>query len=320
MTAHFPLARLRDALVADGITCVIHPGAQGRSARRFTGGYYQGCQASVVHHTAGSGNNPVNDINYILSGKGEGYVIANAYTAKNGTVHLLASGPTYTEGQGGPWGIIPANRANDVAFSDEVANPGDGTPYPEEQQTAVLALHRHVNRIAADVWDWPDDPYSKWRLFSHFEWAPGRKIDPYGPSRWSPDGGFWDMDAFRADTTGEDMLTFEHPNQRILDTRDGIGIPTNTRIADPVIIVADGLEDAVSVELNCQIVAAPVNGWLEVAGRSVLPWKASGADTPANQAREANTIRLPGFSSLVVAPHHSPAHVIIDVVEVVRRG
>lgn len=199
---HFPLGRLATDLRADGIQCDILPGAQGRSARRFTDGYYVGCQAVVQHHSVSSGFYPENDIEFILHGKGEGYVIANAYTGRYGKVTLIASGPTYTEGTGGPWGIIPANRANDVAFSNEIASWGaEDSAYPTVQQDAVLALGYHAGRIAAEVWDWADDPYSPHRAFSHFEWAPGRKIDPRGVSRWSPAGGMWDMDAFRRDMT-----------------------------------------------------------------------------------------------------------------------
>jgi len=199
VTAHFPLDRLRSALVADGVNVIVVAGAQGRSARRFTNGYYRGCQASVVHHTASSGRNPAAEVNYILRGKGDGHVIANVYTALDGAVHLIASGPTYTEGSGGPYGIIPANRANDVAFSNEVAG-GMGAPFPTPEQTRSVALvHGHANRIAADVWGWPDDPFAAHRLFAHFDWAPGRKIDPAGESPWSTGYTRWNMNGFRAD-------------------------------------------------------------------------------------------------------------------------
>lgn len=205
--AHFPLERLARALDADGIKCVIRPNAQGKSARRFStaygasrDGYYVGCQAIVEHHTVSSGLNPENDLAFIDGGKGDGYTISNAYTALDGTVHLIASGPTYTEGAGGPLGIIPENRGNDVSFSNEIASWGAPlSVYPQEQQDAVAAFAHHAAIIAADVWDWPDDPFAPHRTFAHFEWAPTRKVDPRGVSRWSPDGGMWDMDAFRAE-------------------------------------------------------------------------------------------------------------------------
>lgn len=199
--AHFPLDRLAQALRADGIQCVIRPGAQGRSARNFAAvGYYVGCQAIDQHHTVSSGVYPLNDIVYIEHGKGEGYVIANAYTALDGTIYLIASGPTYTLGSGGPYGIIPENRGNDVSFSNEIASWGNvDSVYPQVQQDAVEGFAFHAGLIAADVWEWPDDPFAPHRAFSHFEWSPGRKVDPRGISRWSPDGGMWDMDLFRAE-------------------------------------------------------------------------------------------------------------------------
>jgi hypothetical protein len=197
--AHFPLDRLATALRADGVSVNILSGAQGRSARMFSSVGYSGhgCQAMVQHHTASSGDNPSGDINYILQGKGTGYVISNAYTARSGVVTLIASGPTYTEGSGGPYGIIPENTANRVCFSNEIGNPGTGRAYTDVQARAAMYLAYHVCTIAADVWNWPDDPYGKYRLFSHFEWTT-RKIDPWGPSPWSGNSK-WNMDAHRAD-------------------------------------------------------------------------------------------------------------------------
>lgn len=224
---HFPLERLAAALRADGVAVGIMSGAQGRSARMFSSrGFYVGCQASCAHHTGSSGNNPGGDISYILNGKGEGYVISNSYTARSGFVTLIASGPTYTEGAGGPLGIIPANRGNDVCFSNEIAG-GLGPGFPAVQQRAALLLHRHVNLIAADVFGWPDDPFSAHRLFAHHEWAPGRKVDPKGDSDWAVGYEEWDMDMFRIDARlagspppGEDMIYLKR-SDRQHDSRAG---------------------------------------------------------------------------------------------------
>lgn len=205
--AHFPLERLAEAMRADGVEVEILPGAQGRSARMFTSGYHRGCQAVVEHHTASSGWNPENDIRYINGGKGDGYIISNAYTWRTRKkITLIASGPTYTEGRGGPRGIIPENGGNTVSFSNEIAHPGDNSPYPDFQQEAILSFAFHAGRIAAEVWGWPDDPYGPNRAFSHFEWTT-RKIDPHGTSRWSPNGGKWNMDEFRADLRSYQTIT-----------------------------------------------------------------------------------------------------------------
>ena len=47
----------------------------------------------------------------------------------------------------------------------------------------------------------------------HVEWAPDRKVDPAGPSRWATGNETWDLDRFRADveaftgsTEGEDEM------------------------------------------------------------------------------------------------------------------
>lgn len=199
--SHMPLERIRVELVARGIPCEIVAGAQGRSARRWgAAGYPRGCQTVVEHHTVSSGSVPANDIRYIIEGKGEGYVIANAYTDLWGKVWLTASGPTYTEGAGGPIGLIPADGGNTVAFSNEIASWGaEDSVYSDDQQEAVLALALVAGEIAAELYDWAEPPWHPWRNFAHFEWAPGRKIDPRGISRWSPQGGMWDMDAFRND-------------------------------------------------------------------------------------------------------------------------
>lgn len=225
---HFPLERLAKALRADGVFAQVLDDAQGKSARNFAAvGYYRGCQAVVQHHSVSSGLYPQNDIAYIDGGKGDGYIISNAYTSRTGVVTLIASGPTYTEGLGGPYGIIPQNRANDVCFSNEIASWGEyDSQYPQAQQDAVEAFAYHAGRIAAEVWQWPDDPFGRYRAFAHFEWAPGRKIDPRGVSRWSPEGGMWDMDAFRSDlsarddSTGDDMARINGFFIRVRGTAD----------------------------------------------------------------------------------------------------
>ena len=208
--AHMPLADLANRLQGKGLTVVIRPRSQGKAARKFTAGYYRGCQAVVMHHTGSSGLSPSGDIGWI-DGKGgsdPGFVIANGYIARDGTVTLIASGPTYTEGAGGPWGLIPSGRANDVAFSYEIGGTTKGT-YPHVQQHASLIAAQVTCELAAELWAWYDDPYNPHRLFTHFEWAPDRKVDVGGFSRWSVDGNQWDFDKFRADTAA--LATPEPP-------------------------------------------------------------------------------------------------------------
>lgn len=205
--SHLPLTLVQDRLADFGVLATILPGAQGRSARMFAAtGYPHGCQAICSHHTVSSGLRPESDIAFILNGNGDGYVISNAYTALDGHVTLIASGPTYTEGSGGPRGTIPANGGNTVCFSNEIASWGaDNSPYPNPQQHAALVLAAVVGEIAAEIYEWTEPAWHPWRNFAHFEWAPGRKVDPRGVSRWSPQGGLWNMNAFRADI--ETLLT-----------------------------------------------------------------------------------------------------------------
>lgn len=260
MITHFPLERLAAALRADSFTVNILAGAQGRSARNFAAiGYYRGCQASVAHHTGSSGNNPAGDIAYLLNGKGEGFVIANAYTARDGTITLICSGPNYTEGLGGPRGIIPENRANDVAFSNEIGG-GLGAPFPVKQQRAALYLHYHVNRIAAEVWSWPDDPYGPTRLFAHHEWTP-RKVDPQGASAWAVGYTMWNMQEFRADAAaldqGDDMTALDTP-ERAYDSR-----PTEQGGVNPTLAWANGdvpKKPLAAGETRAIVIHAPITG------------------------------------------------------------
>lgn len=319
---HMPLARLAEAIRGDGFQVIIRPGAQGKSARNFaTIGYYMGCQATVEHHTVSSGLNPLNDVGYIESGKGVGYVIANAYTALDGTIWLIASGPTYTEGTGGPWGIIPRNRAVDVCFSNEIASWGaEGSVYPRAQQDAAASLAYHAGLIAADVWDWPDDPFSRYRNFAHFEWTDaspetfGRKVDPRGISRWSPNGGRWNMDAFRNELTTRnsnqenDMRTLPKP-RRAYDSRShgGPWSGAETRTID----LGTGITKAfINVTVIGQFGSAGFISVNDPNGNTSLV-NYSGAD-----AIEANSAPvLASNGKITVTNIGGYAHVVIDVYE-----
>lgn len=196
--SHVNLREVMALVLATGTNCILVDGAQGRSARMFApAGYNLGVQATAWHHTASAGSNPEADVRFIIGGNGEGWVISNTYVSRGGVVYLIASGPTYTEGKGGPRGLIAENGANRVCFSTEIANLGDGEQsYPDAQVEAVWNLASVVQPYLAGKYGWPDDPFSPERMFSHFEWT-SRKIDPLGPCRWGP--GKWDMNKFRAD-------------------------------------------------------------------------------------------------------------------------
>lgn len=113
---------------------------------------------------------------------------------KNGTVVVGCAGATNTQGRGGPFqtskGLIPLDQGNLYAFSIEPSNNGVGEVWPAVQQDAYVTL-------CAAVMLWlklkPGD------IMAHFEWAPGRKFDPAGPSRYATGSRLWDMDKFRGD-------------------------------------------------------------------------------------------------------------------------
>jgi hypothetical protein len=142
----------------------------------------------MVHHTASSPRSDgQSDVNYIISGSPVA-PISNLYLDRSGTAWVCAGGPTNTNGAGGPLGTVPKDQMNAHAIGIEIANTGVGEPYPTVQQDAVVKMVRALC-----------SRYGISQVFSHFEWAPGRKIDPTGPSRWSPQGGKWNMDAFRTE-------------------------------------------------------------------------------------------------------------------------
>jgi hypothetical protein len=156
---------------------------------RGSGGYNGGPEAIMVHHTA-STTSAKNDVNYMCFGSSVA-PIANRYMARDGVVWVMAGGATNTNGRGGPIGTIPQDGMNSRAIGIEIGNGGTGEPYPYAQQEATIQSVRALSQ-AYNV--------SVHQIWSHFEYSPGRKIDPYGPSRWNGDRvDFWNMNAFRHD-------------------------------------------------------------------------------------------------------------------------
>ncbi len=172
---------------------------------RSSGGYAAGRPTHVmVHHTAsGPSSDGWPDVNYIAFGSGD-RPLSNLYLNRGGSVWIIAAGATNTNGSGGPIDGVPANSMNSYAIGIEAGNNGVGEVWPDPQQSAYVALVAALCGAYAI-------PYVR----AHFEWAPGRKVDPAGPSRWSkPSGGgganLWRMDDFRADlATGGGAETVE---------------------------------------------------------------------------------------------------------------
>jgi LysM repeat protein len=145
----------------------------------------------IVHHTASSpGWDGEQDVNY-LTFQCDVKPMANLYVDRAGQWWVLAGGATNTNGAGGPWGPIPEDSANSRVIGIEAGNNGVGEPWPDVMQDAYVAGVAAL----ADAYD-----VGRENILSHQEWAPTRKMDPAGPSRFGSINGShsWDMDRFRA--------------------------------------------------------------------------------------------------------------------------
>ena len=159
---------------------------------RGSGGYEPGEPGHVIcHHTAsGPSSDGWPDVNYMVYGHTDA-PCGNLYIARTGDIYVMAGGAANTSGSGSdPCGRVPDDGMNARSIAIEAGNGGTGEPWPEAQQDCyrwlVAALCNAYGIAPAQV-------------HSHFEWAPGRKIDPAGESRYATGAAMWDMDAFRVD-------------------------------------------------------------------------------------------------------------------------
>jgi hypothetical protein len=183
------LTDLADVVRGAGLDVQEEGGWQSRA--RGSGGYSGGLPCAVmVHHTAsGPSSDGQPDVDYMCY-RADARPIANLYLSRSGKVWVMAAGATNTNGSGGPLGPVPADSMNSSAIGIEAGNDGVGEAWSVAQQDAyvrlVSALCAHYAIPTGQAW-------------SHAEWAPGRKVDPAGPCRWTPAGGTWPMAEFRAD-------------------------------------------------------------------------------------------------------------------------
>lgn len=159
-----------------------------------------------IHHTASS-TTAARDETWCITNSPD-RPIGNGLLRRDGVFRLWSVRATNTQGRGGPYltsrGVIPLNSGNTRMFSIEAANNGVGEPWTPE----MLAAYP---RICAAVIDCvnettPGRPLTAGDVIAHFEWAPGRKFDPAGPSPYAFGKGLWDMDLFR-----RDVFTELHP-------------------------------------------------------------------------------------------------------------
>jgi len=176
-----------------GLKVVEYSGWQTRA--RGSGGYDSGRPTHVmVHHTASPPSwSGQKDADYCALGD-EDAPLSNLCLDQSGCVWVLAAGATNTNGKGSDWwgGGVPTDSMNSYAIGIE-ANGGYGSAWPQVQQDAYVKL---VKKLCSQ-YGIPNN-----NVRGHFEWAPTRKVDPAGPSKWASGSASWDMNGFRRDCVG----------------------------------------------------------------------------------------------------------------------
>jgi hypothetical protein len=164
----------------------------GWQTRSNSHGGYEALRGIVVHHDAGGGSDAgsVNFQTFLDADRPN----AALHVGRDGTIWIMAAGATNTQGLGGPIIGVPLNQGNFQLIGIEQGNNGTGEPYPSRQQDATLWLCQTLVKTYGARFGWGANS-----VIAHFEWAPARKNDPAGPSRWAPSGGRWNMGALRAD-------------------------------------------------------------------------------------------------------------------------
>jgi hypothetical protein len=185
------LVELADVLRGGGLAVEEVDGWQFRSR---TGAGYDpsGPVGIIVHHTASSAGNDGGEDVRRLTFDCDVKPMSNLYLDRRGRWWVCAAGATNTNGKGGPLGPLPQDSANSRVIGIEAGNDGVGEPWPDVMQDSYVA------GVAALAGAYGIDAA---HVYAHYEWAPSRKIDPAGPSRFGSVNRYasWDMAAFRAE-------------------------------------------------------------------------------------------------------------------------
>jgi len=186
------LTDLADVCRRSGYPVIEVDGWQNRA--RGSGGYDSGRPNHVMaHHTAsGASMDGWGDVNYMTFNHQDA-PLCNLYLSRDGTIYVCAGGATNTNGSGhDPCGITSDDSMNSSAIGIEAGNNGVGEQWPDAQQDSYVLMCKALC-----------DGYgiSYTRIHAHFEWAPSRKIDPAGNSRYASGGNMWNMDQFRTDVS-----------------------------------------------------------------------------------------------------------------------
>ena len=181
------LLDLADVARATGYPVVEVDGWEYRA--RGSGGYNAGKPDHVmVHHTAsGPSSDGWPDVNYCTFSDDDA-PLCNLYLSREGEIFVCAGGATNTNGSGDCVHLSP-DTMNSSAVGIEAGNNGVGEAWPPTQQDAYIALCSAL----CSAYGIPTA-----HVESHAEYAPSRKTDPAGPSRWAS-SGTWAMDGFRHD-------------------------------------------------------------------------------------------------------------------------
>lgn len=178
----------------------------GWETRARKSGGFASVKGVIVHHSASAANTALGTAVKYATVTASAAPIGNALVTrtKDGPrLVVLAAGASNTSGAGGPLlssrGLIPLDTANSSTFNIEAENNGRTEPWADDM------CDLYVRSVCA-VLEWANEctdgvPLGAGDVWSHFEWAPRRKIDPAGPSRFN-DGAKntkWNMDRFRGE-------------------------------------------------------------------------------------------------------------------------
>ena len=293
------LADMADVLRAAGLRVMETPDWKTRAYPKF-GGYAQMPTHVMVHHTA-SKTTPANDLNYILTAPLS--PIGNLYLDRTGVVWMVAAGVACTNGKGSsaPWnGGVPDNAMNHWSIAIEAANDGIGEPWPQAQTDAYLVLCAalcNAYRIPVD------------HVRAHWEWAPGRKIDPAGPSPWAVGAASWNMTKFRADVkarlTQEDNMIVVDPPRRAYDSRPASPLLANTPRGVPLGVTGR------AAMVNITVVNPSGNGNLVAWGTGPKPSTAT--VNFQTGVTEGNAAIVPIVNGTIMLQATVQTHVVVDV-------
>ena len=304
------------------------------SRSRSSGGFSGSVKGIIVHHTA-SNTKPQNDCAYMFD-NAEYAPIGSVLLDRTGTVWVGAAGATNCAGKGKWPGngknskgeSIPVDSGNAHCFNIEAANAGQGgDPWPAAQQAAYLTLVA----MLCDKFDL--DPLQD--AISHFEWSPGRKYDPAGPSAYAKDG-LWNMDLFRADVKARldqmqgnavlpplpepiidlgveiDMKILKQP-ARIYDSRTEKSGKVKSGESRTIKLPND-LKNASAIHVTVTSTEPDAPGFMTVwSGEGSVPLSSNANFQPGNGAIANTTITAVSGGQFKVYAS-SATHVVLDVV------